>query len=54
MQMKKYTLLAISLLSQSTVIFAQQAIVTSYTEKTYMIPMRGWHQAVYGGVFPNR
>jgi len=38
--MKKYTLLAIFLISQSTVIFAQQTAVTSYTKETYMIPMR--------------
>lgn len=40
MQMKKYTLLAIFLISQFTVVFAQQADITSYTKKTYMIPMR--------------
>jgi len=38
--MKKYTLLFIFLISQFTVIFAQQTPITSYTEQTYMIPMR--------------
>lgn len=38
--MKKYTLLVIFYISQFPVIFAQQAGVTSYTQKTYMIPMR--------------
>jgi len=38
--MKKYTLLAIFLLGQFTVVFAQQTGITSYSKKTYMIPMR--------------
>lgn len=38
--MKKYTLLVIFLLGQFTVVFAQQTGITSYSKKTYMIPMR--------------
>ena len=38
--MKKYTLLVIFLISQFTVVFAQQTGITSYSKKTYMIPMR--------------
>ncbi len=38
--MKKYTLIISFFLSQYTVIFAQQTLITSYSKKTYMIPMR--------------
>lgn len=39
-QMKKYTLLVIFLVAGFAGGFAQQASVTSYTQKKYMIPMR--------------
>jgi uncharacterized protein len=38
--MKKYPLLIIFFISQFTVVFAQQTGITSYSKKTYMIPMR--------------
>jgi len=38
--MKKYTLLVFFFISQFTIAFAQQTSITSYSKKTYMIPMR--------------
>jgi putative CocE/NonD family hydrolase len=38
--MKKYTLLVIFFISQFTVAFAQETGISSYSKKTYMIPMR--------------
>lgn len=38
--MKKYILLVIFIISQFTIALAQQTGITSYTKKTYMIPMR--------------
>lgn len=38
--MKKYTLLFILFLIPFTVVFTQQTVITSYTKKSFMIPMR--------------
>jgi predicted acyl esterase len=38
--MKKYLLLLIFFICQLTLVIAQQTRITSYSKKTYMIPMR--------------